>query len=441
MRLICNVSSSSLFETSMAAAALENTCSGYDVTVVGEYAPNLVCGICHMLINQAMHGCNSHAFCKECIKRYIENYMRENVEIRVGGSVVCPGGCGKYIDEHDLKSSEILDLMIKALQVQCCNENCPWRGDLYNHEEVHRRECDFKRIKCSNEGCEVEYCLRVADQHVCLYVYVTCEHCQNGVLLVNKKEHEEKCISEQIDCYYSDIGCTKQACRKDMVSHETVYQNKHMKLMYAEISSLREENTALKAEISEVKMKTTYISLLKEQLKSVPGLSDRISLINQDSVVYARCNVKWYRKLSINKNYISINSLARCYENNLFDYVIEQLYLSSHKTFCQNLLNYVPFHLFEFKYGVSCSRFLCFPCFAYAFTRSEEMSITIPDVIKVSITGNELMVETYEGDGKPLKLLIGKKEGTIENGTKVDLRKLPALDNGLFTHGYACIGF
>jgi len=45
---------------------------GYDVIVIGEHPPQLHCGICTLLINNAMQGCINHAFCKSCIEKHIE---------------------------------------------------------------------------------------------------------------------------------------------------------------------------------------------------------------------------------------------------------------------------------------------------------------------------------------------------------------------------------
>jgi len=212
-----------------------------------------------------------------------------------------------------------------------------------------------------------------------------------------------------------------------------------MNLMYKQVSVLKKENVALRDELSQVKMKTTYISLLKEQLTSVQELSDTISLMNNNTVVYAKYYVKWYSAISI-KDYISINALSNCYKQHVFNYVIEKLDLLDHERFCHNLLNFIPYHFFEFQTNTSCNRFLCFPCFLYDLSQVADFNISIPGVVKVNIVGNELMVEIEE-EAKTFKLLIGGNAKVIENGIKVDLRRLYEMDRDALPHGYACIGF
>jgi len=84
----------------MACKAISEISSGgYDVQVIGEYSPQLNCGICTLIICDATHGCIDHAFCKVCILKHIECGIRTN------GNFMCPGGCAKAIDptKYDIK--------------------------------------------------------------------------------------------------------------------------------------------------------------------------------------------------------------------------------------------------------------------------------------------------------------------------------------------------
>jgi len=65
------------------ASNVELPSSGYDVQVVGDYPPQLNCGICMFIMKNAMHGCTKHVFCEGCIMKYIECGISYVVEILI----------------------------------------------------------------------------------------------------------------------------------------------------------------------------------------------------------------------------------------------------------------------------------------------------------------------------------------------------------------------
>jgi len=124
---------------------------GYDVMVIGDHPPQLHCGICTLLINNAMHGCINHAFCKSCIEKHIE------CGIKVEGNVMCPAGCNQIINPTKLEPNKFADRMVNTLTTKCMNDNCLWQGDLLDLVQVHQINCDYILQSCMNIGCNEKY--------------------------------------------------------------------------------------------------------------------------------------------------------------------------------------------------------------------------------------------------------------------------------------------
>jgi len=202
--------------------------AGYDVHVIGEYPPQLHCGICTLIMQNAMHGCSNHMFCKACITKHIE------IGIKIGGIVVCPGGCAKVINPTKLEPSLFVDRMINTLSTKCSNADCTWQGDLLDLVQVHETNCDYVLKSCGNEGCNEKVLSKDIIQHDndCLFKTIQCSYCENDILRKNQEQHGIECLNEKIICVYHDIGCTTEFCRRDIQSHNETHQATHMRLMY-----------------------------------------------------------------------------------------------------------------------------------------------------------------------------------------------------------------
>jgi len=137
------------------ASNVELPSSGYDVQVVGDYPPQLNCGICMFIMKNAMHGCTKHVFCEGCIMKYIE------CEVRIDGNIMCPGGCRKVIDASKIEPNEFADRMINCLTTKCTNEGCNWQGDLLDLVQVHQLNCEYILQSCINLGCNEKYLKKV----------------------------------------------------------------------------------------------------------------------------------------------------------------------------------------------------------------------------------------------------------------------------------------
>jgi len=209
------------------ASNIETSSGGYDVHVIEKYPKELNCGICALIIHNAMHGCINHAFCKSCIMKHIE------CRIRIDGNVKCPGGCGLVIDPSKLEPNKFADRMINTLTTKCGNENCMWQGDLLDLVQVHQMNCDYLQQYCSNAGCWETYLQKDLLQHeeACLFKLIPCSYCHTNIFRKIKENHEFECSNEKVNCSYYDLGCEMQLCRKDVASHEETHQATHMRLM------------------------------------------------------------------------------------------------------------------------------------------------------------------------------------------------------------------
>jgi len=262
--------------------------AGYDVHVIGEYPPQLHCGICTLIMQNAMHGCSNHMFCKACITKHIE------IGIKIGGNVVCPGGCAKVINPTKLEPSLFVDRMINTLSTKCSNADCNWQGDLLDLVQVHETNCDYVVKSCGNEGCNEKVLSKDIIQHDndCLFKTIQCSYCENYILRKNQEQHGVECLNEKIICVYHGIGCTKEFCRRDIHSHNETHQAIHMKLMYQhlidskkQIVLLNQQNVITNEETTclnqQNDISNNEITLLKQQNDIS---NNEITLLKQDNV-------------------------------------------------------------------------------------------------------------------------------------------------------------
>jgi len=225
--------------------------TGYDVQVVGDFLPHLNCGICTLILRDAMHGCINHVFCKACITKHIECGIKTN------GKVMCPGGCNMVINTAKLEPSKVVDRMVNTLTTRCSNVDCIWKGDLLDLVQVHQINCDFLLQPCVNNGCDQKYLKKDTLQHneECLFQLLQCRYCQTDIPRMDMEDHNVECLNEQVKCIYYDIGCIKELRRKDIHLHEQTNHAEHTRLLYQnltnsnnQIKDLKQENIAMKQE-------------------------------------------------------------------------------------------------------------------------------------------------------------------------------------------------
>jgi len=442
--------------------------AGYDVQVIDQYPQQLHCGICTLIIHNAMNGCSKHVFCKACIEKYVENEMKNNENMK------CPGGCAIAINPNKLEPNEFVDRLVNTLSCKCPNDVCNWQGDLLDLIQDHQRNCDYNLHACINEGCDVKHYKINIVQHdeVCQYKLIQCMYCETNMLRMDKEQHDIVCLNEQVNCAYHDIGCLLKVHRRDLVSHEEKNQVYHIKLVYQnlnncknelsasknEVVDLKQENILLKekvkkitTEFKEFKKKSSIsveetrnycseiadevkkmkdiksdIACLKEKLCSTRSLHKKVLLMNDGEVLMLNGNSK-------------LDKLSECYEKNNFNYLINQYQLGHHRSLMKELFAKTSYHWFEYNKDRD-YKFI----FPLDLNNLDDFEVTIADKFRVNILKNEIMVESLRKDKCiGCSLYVGKYKKDIFHQKAWNLELL--VDSAIFitpfVDGYACLDF
>jgi len=388
--------------------------AGYDFQVIDQYPQQLHCGICTLIIHNAMNGCSKHVFCKTCIEKYVENEMKNN------GNMKCPGGCAIAINPNKLEPNEFVDRLVNTLACKCSNDACNWKGDLLD---------------------------LIQEQHVI------------------------ECLDEQVNCSYDDIGCMKKVCRKDMVSHEEAYQREHTKLIYqnlvtckkelvasqSEIAILKQENATLKQENATLKQENAAIKednvVMKKESKLLMNTFDEqeirlkttskggqefgkgsfdtarylscgnVSLINNNQVLVVKCNK-------------TVDELSKCYETNNFDCVTDHFHCSHNKNKIADLFAKTLYHWYE------CGEYCKF-IFPIDMNNITNFEITILDKFNFKLFNKNITVDNMRMQECQCFLYVQKNKKKLFHQKKFHLHNLNSCGkcSTSFAHGYACIEF
>jgi len=463
--------------------------TGYNVQVVDSYPPLLNCGVCTLILRDAMHGCINHVFCKACITKHIE------CGIKINGNVMCPGGCNIVINPGKLEPSKVVDRMVNTLTTRCSNDGCTWQGDLLDLVQVHQINCDFILQTCVNNGCNQNYLKKDILQHneECLFKIIQCNYCQTEVLRMNKEAHAVECLNEHVKCIYYDIGCKKELCRKDIHSHEQTNHAEHTRFIYQkltdsnneikdlnqanvtmkqqhdtmkqeiivlkqEIISLEQKNATLKQETVEQKqeiavMKEEFVSSMKNYEAEVDNrdskATDKLDAASNEAVLMkSREKLKnmdsLKEKLNMNgslNGYVSLEDddkvlvikfnkndcislfnedFCKCYETNDFDWLCYQFRLMDNKSIIMELINNTKYHFYDYKRNNRHYMFV----FPLDMHHIKDIEVIIPDIFKMTIVDNEIMVERLSRKIFIIQLYIEMYEIQLKHKQKLNLQQL-----------------
>jgi len=153
--------------------------------------------------------------------------------------------------------------MVNTLSTKCSNHLCNWQGDLLDLVQVHQANCEYILRLCDNKGCGEQYLKKDFLQHneVCLYKLMECTYCHTDIIRINKGNHDVECANKKVKCEYYDIGCKKEFCQRDMFLHEDSHQAQHMRLIYQQHLTSKNEVTILKQENAVIKEK--YVEVIQ----------------------------------------------------------------------------------------------------------------------------------------------------------------------------------
>ncbi|KAM9957242.1 hypothetical protein ACTFIW_008983 [Dictyostelium discoideum] len=85
--------------------------------------------------------------------------------------------------------------------------------------DIHIQNCEFKFVKCPNEGCDKKFRLNTYGEHgnECTFKLYTCTKCKKDDIKEDqKKSHKNECPKVIIDCFQ---GCQMKIVRDEMKNH------------------------------------------------------------------------------------------------------------------------------------------------------------------------------------------------------------------------------
>ena len=86
----------------------------------------------------------------------------------------------------------------------------------YQGLEGHEKGCEYQLTHCKNEGCEKRMTKKELKDHidVCEYFLSNCSWCFNSYIRADLSTHETLCDYRKINC--SNVGCDQEIIQKDL---------------------------------------------------------------------------------------------------------------------------------------------------------------------------------------------------------------------------------
>jgi len=182
----------------------------------------------------------------------------------------------------------------------------------------------------------------------------------------------------------------------------------------------------------QLKKEVNNIECLKEKLRNALTLNGKVSLANDDKVLIIKCN-----KLNIG---FYNGNLSACYKENDLQHMFHIFDLKDAEGLMRELLNKVKYHLYGHKIdGYQYYRFV----FPLDLHNIKDIKVEVPDIFKIEIVNNELMVEILKQCTVPRYVLIEKYKFGFKHGQKINLQQLDDSDRitDPFAPGYAFLFF
>ena len=126
----------------------------------------------------------------------------------------CPKNCKKTLTRKDLSTHLSQECLCRDYSCEHCGlkgtyhtitGECGKHGPCLLHKDGHYSECQSYRIPCPNK-------------------------CSQTVKRRDLAAHRDLCPLEQVECTFSEVGCTKKMARRDMESHVTSSDHLHLLL-------------------------------------------------------------------------------------------------------------------------------------------------------------------------------------------------------------------
>ena len=263
--LVASSLSSSKFNMAspMKRTDYQQSFSGQEYFFTEPVPEDLICAVCHELLNETQQTPCGHLFCRQCLEK-VESNSKE---------LLLPMNCPKCraVCSEGVFNDRNTDRRVKNLQITCTNGSCEWKGslcDLDDHKAGRGcKGCEYEPVPCVL-GCEekiVRINLTDHEEKDCRLRPVVCKHCAwkgmsqalndhystckeypvlcpNGcginISSQNVEDHLQKCPEQKVACPYSNLGCRILTKRKELETHVEASKDQHLKLSLDRVCQL-----------------------------------------------------------------------------------------------------------------------------------------------------------------------------------------------------------
>lgn len=176
--------------------------SGYSQKLFFTKPPNeLLCHICHKVLNGPVNCRNGHMNCLHCITLHVSEHHD------------CPV-CKCIMTEEDLVVSETVQQLIEDMDVGCSSmpvnkESCHWNGKLRDLQAHLHTNCEFHLFQCKHADCTFKVAKRDYQDHLhyhCFKRPTACKYCGIAYPYDSIHSHENTCdrrTPEYLECFFN----------------------------------------------------------------------------------------------------------------------------------------------------------------------------------------------------------------------------------------------
>jgi hypothetical protein len=202
--------------------------SGEEYSFTEPVPDDLICAVCHELLNETQQTPCGHLFCKQCLEKVEPNFGKRHQYNRYRSActyqeerIKCPT-C-RAVGNEGVFNDRNTDRRVKNLQVACTNGSCEWKGslcDLDDHKAGRgRKGCEYEPVPCVL-GCGE----KIVQGNICSQ-YV--------------EEHLQECPEQKVACPYSDLGCRTLSKRRLLDSHVEESKDQHLQFTMGMVCQLK----------------------------------------------------------------------------------------------------------------------------------------------------------------------------------------------------------
>ena len=250
---------------------------------------DLVCPICHELLDDPVQTPCGHLFCNKCLSQaqtYAKQVMSPPIQkkSRRGKkkSTSCP--LCQTAFSGDPYRDKYNERRVNSVKVKCPNFPCKWMGTLIacKQHRLDDKGCSYEVVSCPKRCLETMYRLHVKShlKSTCIYSKRLCKYCRQFVLTSqldqhyracehvpvccpNKcgertipqhtvEDHLSVCPEQCVQCPYQSLGCKVVIVRKDMHIHKEEAKDSHLEFALQKVIKLSDTVSELSLSLASI---------------------------------------------------------------------------------------------------------------------------------------------------------------------------------------------